>query len=109
MGVFSSHCDLETTVNIIETGTAFITAAVFLDRIYLKSARSLTPSRLLLLPAAAVRTVFRTDPVFAHGIAKDLALLESFAGPSPIIDDPEFNSRRSPVIGCRATRSTGRR
>lgn len=71
--VFSRYRDRETTVNIIEEGAAFITAAVFLDRIYLKSARSLTPARLLLLPAAAVRAVFSTDPVFAHRIAEQLA------------------------------------
>lgn len=71
--VFSRYRDRETTVNIIEPGASFITAAVFLDRIYLKSARSLTPARLLLLPAAAVRAAFQTDPVFAHRIAGELA------------------------------------
>lgn len=71
--VFSRYRDRETTVNIIEAGAAFITAAVFLDRIYLKSARSLTPARLLLLPASAVRAVFHTDPAFAHKIAEELA------------------------------------
>lgn len=71
--VFSRYRDRETTVNILEEGAAFIAAAVFLDRIYLKSARSLTPARLLLLPAAAVRAVFNTDPAFAHKIATELA------------------------------------
>jgi CRP/FNR family transcriptional activator FtrB len=71
--VFSRHRDRETTVSILGPGHCFILAAVFLDQVYLKSARTLSSARLLLLPAAAVRTVFGNDPVFAHRIAAEMA------------------------------------
>lgn len=71
--VFSSYRNRETTVDVLEAGDSFILAAVFLDRGYLKSARSITPARLLLLPAAAVRAVFRNDPAFAERCAAELA------------------------------------
>jgi CRP-like cAMP-binding protein len=71
--VFSRHRDRETTVSILGPGHCFILAAVFLDQVYLKSARTISSARLLLLPAAAVRAVFGSDPVFAHRIAAEMA------------------------------------
>jgi CRP/FNR family transcriptional activator FtrB len=71
--VFSHHRDRETAVSILGPGHCFILAAVFLDEVYLKSARTLTPARLLLLPASAVRGAFGSDPVFAHRVAVELA------------------------------------
>ena len=70
---FSRYRERETTLNILGPGECFILAAVFLDRGYLKSARSLTPVRLLLMPAVTVRSVFASDPVFAGRLAADLA------------------------------------
>ena len=71
--VFSRYRDRETTVDVLEPGASFILAAVFLDKAYLKSARSITPVRLLLIPAAQVRAVFRADPDFAGNCAAELA------------------------------------
>lgn len=71
--VFSHHRDRETTVSILGPGQCFILAAVFLDQVYLKSARTLSPARLLLLPASAVREVFGSDPVFARRVAAEMA------------------------------------
>lgn len=71
--VFSSYRERETTVDVLEPGACFILAAVFLDKFYLKSARSITPVRLLLIPAATVREVFRSDPEFATCCATELA------------------------------------
>lgn len=71
--VFSRYRSRETTVDVLEAGASFILAAVFLDRGYLKSARSITPVRLLLIPAPEVRAVFRTDPQFAMNCASELA------------------------------------
>lgn len=71
--VFTQYRDRETTVDVLEAGASFILAAVFLDRRYLKSARALTPVRLLLLPVATVRAVFRSDPEFAVNFAAELA------------------------------------
>ncbi|MFV0294791.1 MAG: cyclic nucleotide-binding domain-containing protein [Hyphomicrobiaceae bacterium] len=71
--VFSSYLERETTVAVLGADECFITAAVVLDRIYLKSARSLTPSRVLLVPADLVRQVFLKDGAFAISLASDLA------------------------------------
>lgn len=71
--IFSSYRDRETTVSVIGSGHCFITAAVVLDRVYLKSARSLTPARVLLIPSEAVRRCFSEDAAFARCLACDLA------------------------------------
>lgn len=71
--VYSSYRDRETTVAVLGPGHSFIVAAVVLDRVYLKSARALLPSRVLLLPADAVRRVFATDAAFARALALELA------------------------------------
>lgn len=72
--LFSLYRDRETTIAVIGPGHSFITAAVMLDRPYLKSARTLTTSRILLIPAGAVRQCFSEDPAFARAIATDLAV-----------------------------------
>ena len=70
---FSAYRDRETTVSVLGPGQCFIMAAVVLDRIYLKSARTLTPARILLIPADAVRDCFAHDGAFARSLASDLA------------------------------------
>lgn len=71
--VFSAYRERETTVSVLGPGQCFIMAAVVLDRVYLKSARSLTPARILLVPADAVRRYFSEDAAFARCLATDLA------------------------------------
>jgi CRP/FNR family transcriptional activator FtrB len=71
--VFSAYRDRETTVAVLGPGHSFIVAAVILDRVYLKSARSLTTARVLLIPAAAVRRIFAADAAFARALAQELA------------------------------------
>lgn len=71
--VFSAYRDRETTISVFDAGNCFITAAVVLDRVYLKSARSLTPARILMIPAEIVRRCFREDAAFARCLATDLA------------------------------------
>lgn len=71
--VFSAHHDRETTIAVLGAGQCFIMAAVILDRIYLKSARSLTAARILLVPADSVRRHFGEDAAFSRSIASDLA------------------------------------
>ncbi|MBS0244391.1 MAG: cyclic nucleotide-binding domain-containing protein [Proteobacteria bacterium] len=72
--VFASYQDRETTVSVVGPGNCFITAAVVLDRVYLKSARTLTSARVLLIPANSVRQCFERDAAFARSLARDLAL-----------------------------------
>jgi len=72
--IFASYRDRETTVSVLGSGHSFIVAAVILDRLYLKSARALVPSRVLLIPASAVRRYFTEDPAFARTLATEMAL-----------------------------------
>jgi CRP/FNR family transcriptional regulator, transcriptional activator FtrB len=72
--VFSSYRDRETTVTVVGPGDCFILAAVILDRPYLKSARTLTRSRVLLLPSENVRRAFMEDPDLARRLTNELAL-----------------------------------
>lgn len=71
--VFSAYRERETTIAVLGRGHSFIVAAVILDRVYLKSARALTPSRILLIPAEAVRSAFAADAAFARSLALELA------------------------------------
>jgi CRP/FNR family transcriptional activator FtrB len=71
--LFGSHAGRETTIEIIEPVATFILAAVIRDEPYLKSARTLTPARILMIPAATVRDVFGRDAAFARAIVNELA------------------------------------
>jgi len=71
--VYSEYRDRETTVAVLGPGHSFIVAAVILDRIYLKSARALTPAKVLLIPADAVREAFLNDGAFARAMALEVA------------------------------------
>jgi len=72
--IFAGWNGRETTISIVGAGTSFIVAAVLLDRVYLKSARSLTPSRILLMPAEIIRRCFVLDAGLAQALARELAL-----------------------------------
>ncbi len=71
--LFAMHEGRETTIDLLEPVTTFILAAVIRDEVYLKSARSLTPVQILMIPAAAVRDVFGRDAAFARAIVSELA------------------------------------
>jgi CRP/FNR family transcriptional activator FtrB len=64
----------ETTLSVLTPPGAFILAAVVLDQVYLKSARTIDKSVVVLIPAAAVREVFNKDPAFARAVVAELAL-----------------------------------
>jgi len=72
--VFAAYRDRETTVSLLGPGQSFIVAAVVLDKVYLKSARALSPSRILMIPADAVRKCFSEDASFARALAIEVAL-----------------------------------
>jgi CRP/FNR family transcriptional activator FtrB len=71
--MFSAHHDRETTLGVSGPGDSFILAAVLFDQPYLQSARALVPSRILMLPADAVRQAFDADAGFARAAAENLA------------------------------------
>lgn len=72
--LFAGHEGRETTIDIIRPVTTFILAAVIRDEVYLKSARSLTETRILMLPAAKVRQTFGKDAAFARAVVDELAI-----------------------------------
>ena len=71
--MFGTHDRHETTIDIIRPVTAFILAEVMRDAVHLKSARTLAPSRIVMIPAKTVRDVFEHDAAFARAIVRELA------------------------------------
>ncbi len=71
--LYGVHDHHETTIDIIRPVTTFILAAVIRDEVYLKSARTLMPSQILMIPAQTVRSVFDRDHAFARAIVNELA------------------------------------
>jgi CRP/FNR family transcriptional activator FtrB len=71
--LFATHDRHETTIDIIQPAMAFTLAEVISDTVYLKSARALAPSKILLIPATTVRDAFERDAAFARAIARELA------------------------------------
>jgi CRP/FNR family transcriptional activator FtrB len=72
--LFSTHNGHETTIDTVRPVASFILAAVIQDDVYLKSARTLGPCRILMIPAEAVRTIFGRDAGFARAVVGELAL-----------------------------------
>ncbi|MBY0333218.1 MAG: cyclic nucleotide-binding domain-containing protein [Acetobacteraceae bacterium] len=72
--VFASHRGRERSLVVVGPGQSFVVSAVLLDRPYLKAVRALEPSRILMIPAGAVRTAFADDGGVARALARDLAL-----------------------------------
>lgn len=72
--LFANHDAHETVLDILEPVATFILAAVIRDEVYLKSARSLTPAQILMIPAQAVRDVFDRDAAFARALVNELAM-----------------------------------
>ena len=71
--LFGAHDGHESTLDIIRPVTTFILAAVICDKVYLMSARTLTPAQILMIPAQTVRDVFGRDAAFARAIVNELA------------------------------------
>lgn len=72
--IFTEQDGVEWGISLVKPVSTFILAAVVSDQPYLNSARTLTESRILLVPAPHVRTVFDQDVAFARVVARELAL-----------------------------------
>src|SRR6266478_1846085 len=72
--MFGSHTNRETTIQVIEPPATFIVVPVIREEVPLMSARTLVKSRVLMIPADAVRDVFGRDSAFARAVVKELAL-----------------------------------
>jgi CRP/FNR family transcriptional activator FtrB len=71
--LFAQHNGRETTIDVLGPLATFILAAVIRDEPYLKSARTLTDARILMIPAEAVRNIFGRDAAFARAVVNELA------------------------------------
>ncbi|MGD9921777.1 MAG: cyclic nucleotide-binding domain-containing protein [Pseudorhodoplanes sp.] len=72
--LYAQHCGRETTLDILGPLSTFILAAVVRDEPYLKSARTLTDARILMIPAEASRDIFSRDSAFARAVVNELAM-----------------------------------
>jgi CRP/FNR family transcriptional activator FtrB len=71
--IFTEQDGEEWGISLINPISTFILAAVVSDQPYLNSARTLSASRVLLIPTESVRTVFEQDIAFARIVARELA------------------------------------
>jgi CRP/FNR family transcriptional regulator, transcriptional activator FtrB len=76
--LYSEHGARAATLAIRRPFDTFILAAVVGDLPYLASGRTIEPSRILMLPAEAVRAAFDRDGAFARAIVRELS--HSFRG-----------------------------
>ena len=60
--------------SLLRPYSTFILAAVAKDAVYLNSARTLAPSRVLMIPAETIRTAIDMDIAFAKAIVLELAI-----------------------------------
>ncbi len=72
--LFATWNGKETTLATVWPVSNFILAATIAELPYLKSARTISKSRIILIPSEDVRAVFEADPVFAKSIVADLAI-----------------------------------
>ena len=70
--MFASSAGRETTLEIVRPVGAFILAAVLNDRPYLQSARTLDPTRVLMIPGEKVRAAMRADERFMNAVVQEL-------------------------------------
>ena len=71
--LYAHSAGRDTTMRIVEPVTSFILAAVITDQPYLMSARTIAPSRILLVPAALVREVVKDDCALMQATMRELA------------------------------------
>ena len=71
--LFATAADRQSALALVEPVSTFILAAVIKDTYYLMSARTVTRSRILMIPASSVRAVFAADHDFARAVVTELA------------------------------------
>jgi len=71
--LFNRQGEDEATLQIIHPRETFCLPAVIRNQNYRQSARTLTPSRILTIPANIIRDLYDRDGSFARGIATALA------------------------------------
>lgn len=71
--IFGSHNGQAATIEVLEPVAALALATIVRNAISLKSARAVTPVRVLAMPGEAVREAFRRDAAFARAAAEEIA------------------------------------
>jgi len=71
--LYARSNDRETVMEIVRPIETFILAAVVRDQANLMSARTLAPSRILMVPSRDVKAIFLEDVVFARAVVGELA------------------------------------
>ncbi|WP_343115752.1 helix-turn-helix domain-containing protein [Ostreiculturibacter nitratireducens] len=71
--LFAGWKDRETTLAVARPVSTFILAACINDAPYLMSARTLVPSRIVMIPGSDLRTAFARDAAFAQAIVRELS------------------------------------
>lgn len=71
--LFTSNAGRDTTVTVIEPVRSFILAAAITDTPYLMAARTLSPSRVLMVPAPLLREVIGQDGALMQAAMRELA------------------------------------
>ncbi|MCC5968585.1 MAG: helix-turn-helix domain-containing protein [Pararhodobacter sp.] len=71
--LYASWAGRECTMAVVRPVSTFILAACIKDAPYLMAARTLGRSRLILVPSADLRQIFRRDPEFAVSVIDELA------------------------------------
>src|SRR6266566_2248979 len=71
--VLSGLDDQETVIEVVGPGSVLLLACVVTAIPYIASVRTLSPARILAVPAAAVRKLFDGDKAFARSVAAELS------------------------------------
>lgn len=71
--LYSEWKGRDATMGIIGPVTSFILAACIRDAAHLMSARTLEPSRIVMIPAEDIRSAFREDQAFSISVLDELA------------------------------------
>lgn len=72
--LFTTNADRESTLAIVEPVSSFILAALITDQPFLMSARTLTSSRVMLIPAELLRDVIKRDGALMQQAMRELAV-----------------------------------
>lgn len=71
--LFATANGRESTMGMVYPVNSFILAAILKDAVYLMSARTNKKSRILMIPAVSVRSVFDSDPAFSKAMVLELS------------------------------------
>jgi CRP/FNR family transcriptional activator FtrB len=72
--LFTTNRDRDTTMAVIEPVRSFILAAVYTDMPYLMSARTLSASRVMMIPSSVVRNAIDKDMAMMRSAMRELSL-----------------------------------